>query len=198
MTRQLMPGSSVETEKGNHYRCGNNPHCDKQVSISCTAVVLEAALRWHAEDTTLRVADAGDFDLAALDVALDAPRAEVAEVERMHAAGELSPVAYAGARTAADNAVTAAGTALSDGGTASGWRSVPAARVAEKVADDVEAQRLLIADFVRAHVMLYPGKKVDISERVALSRIMHGLPGVGVEAGNGTGAIVPLVAEEAA
>jgi hypothetical protein len=177
-----MPGSSVETEKGNHYRCGNNPHCDKQVSISCTAVVLEAALRWHAEDTTLRVADAGDFDLAALDVALDAPRAEVAEVERM----------------AADNAVTAAGTALSDGGTASGWRSVPAARVAEKVADDVEAQRLLIADFVRAHVMLYPGKKVDISERVALSRIMHGLPGVGVEAGNGTGAIVPLVAEEAA
>jgi DNA invertase Pin-like site-specific DNA recombinase len=200
MTRQLTP---KVTPKGNnhHYRCQNNPYCDRRVSISCAAVepfVLETALRWHAEDTGLRLADAGDFDLAALDVALDAARAEVAEVERMHAAGELSPVAYAGARTAADNAVAAAGMALSDGETASGWRSVPAARVAEKVTDDVEAQRSLIADFVRAHVMPFNGKRVPVSERVALSRVTHGLPGVAVETGNGTGAIIPLVAEEAA
>lgn len=165
--------------KGDHYRC-QYARCDLRVSISCASVepyILEAAIAAHAEDTALRVADAEDFDLTALGKALDRAKAERDEVEALHASGKLSPVAYAGARTSADEAVLAAEVALSDAETASGWRSIPASRVREKIADDVEAQRSLIADFLRAQVIPFWGKRVPVEQRVALSRIMHGLPG---------------------
>jgi DNA invertase Pin-like site-specific DNA recombinase len=171
-------GLSRQTNaKGDHYRC-QFEDCDRAVSIGCNkadAYVLDAVLTWHAEDTALHMVRPGDALLLTVEKALESARADRDEVERMMADGELSPVAYAGARSAADAAVTAAAIELSHIEVEYGWRSMPTARVKEKIEGDAEATRSFVREFVRVHVA--PGTRwTPITERIALSRVWKYVP----------------------
>jgi DNA invertase Pin-like site-specific DNA recombinase len=168
--------------KGDHYRCQFKA-CDRAVSIGCEKAdeyVLDAVLQWHAEDTALHMVRPDDAHMLTLEKAFEAALAERDEVERMMAAGELSPVAYAGARSAADAAVIATGKALGEMEVEYGWRSMPTSRVKTKIQEDAEATRSFVREFVRVHIV--PGTRwKPITERIALSRVLKHVPKEQVE-----------------
>lgn len=172
LTRQPSPN-------GDYYRC-QFASCERSVSISCNGAdprTIEQALAWHAEDTALHIANPGE-GLADLLAKLEAARAELAEVERMQAAGELSPVAYAGARSAADKTAADVGRRVADAEIAEGWRSMTTARVRERLEGNAEETRGFLREFIRVNVL--PGRRenedgkrviVASEERLAFSRV---------------------------
>jgi DNA invertase Pin-like site-specific DNA recombinase len=154
------------------YRCKRKSIglCTQGVSIRSAKVepfILAEALRCHEQDTALRLASPADGALAEAESALAAAREERDAVEAMNAAGELSPVAYAGARTAADKAVEAAEVALANVEHTSGWLTIPHARVLERIEDPEQARDFLREMFVGATVS--PGDG-SVQERVELMR----------------------------
>jgi DNA invertase Pin-like site-specific DNA recombinase len=171
------------SKQGEHYRC-KNLTCTARASIQAKAiepVVLFRAFAAHAALNPLQVADLDAARLVAVEQELAKAQAELAEVEAAHERGELSPVAYGKALTAAERAVAAARAALADTEASRGWLGIGTEAVQRRLltddgtalatdpgfVKDIAAARDFVKTMVR--VTVFPvgrGRKLPVEERI--------------------------------
>jgi DNA invertase Pin-like site-specific DNA recombinase len=168
------------SDRGNHYRCMRHL-CSEKASIQASIIepyVFLQALAWHATLNPMHIADLDEAGRRVYEEELANAQAELEEVERLHEAGELSPVAYGKALTAAQYAVAAAETALADAEASRGWLGMGTEAVQRRLlgndnaCKDVEAGR----DFIRqmCRVVVKPvgrGRKVAVADRVEIENL---------------------------
>jgi DNA invertase Pin-like site-specific DNA recombinase len=171
------------SKRGDHYRC-KNLTCTGRASIRAQAiepVVLFRAFAAHAVLNPLQVADRDAARLVSVEQELAKAQAELSEVEAAHERGELSPVAYGKALTAAERAVAAARAALADSEASHGWLGMGTEAVQRRLltddgtalatdagfVEDIEAARDFVKTMVR--VTVFPvgrGRKLPVEERI--------------------------------
>jgi DNA invertase Pin-like site-specific DNA recombinase len=172
---------------GHRYRCVK--HRCRKISIGADAVeryLLLQALAWHAALNPLHLAELDAAALPVFEEAVEAARAEVGEVERLHAEGELTPSAYAKALTVAQQALAAAETALADAEASRGWLGLDTDAVQRKLLDgntcrDVEGGRDFIKQMLRATVRpVGKGAHLPVQDRVSIELLTPRAPAVGI------------------
>jgi DNA invertase Pin-like site-specific DNA recombinase len=140
---------------GDHYRCKRHI-CTAKASIQSKLIepyVFLHALAWHATLNPMHIADLNAATVPVYEEELAKAQAELDEVERLHEAGELSPVAYGKALTAAQYAVAAAETALADAEASRGWLGLNTAAV----------QRRLFGDVLASESAAVPARHIEAS-----------------------------------
>ncbi len=189
------------TPKGHVYRC-KNVNCTQRASVMAALVephVLWNALVWHATLGPMHQLEA-DLNAAAVPVyegELAAAQAQLAEVEAAFEAGDLTPVAYGKALTAAELAVQAAAATLAEVEASKGWHGMTTEAVQRRLFKpealtvdaeghtvgagpapdpaqlaDVEAAREFVRQMVR--VVVHPvgrGRKVPVEQRVTIEQL---------------------------
>lgn len=162
------------------YRC-KNVCCPKpKVFVPADAihpVVLYEAFKAHAARTAYHVADIDAIGIGVFEEKLAQAEAQRAEVEALFEAGELLPVAYGKALSAAEAAVSEAQSALSAAEASQGWLALPPAAVSRrilsaedgKLVGDVEDARDFIRQTVRVIVKAVGrGRRVPVTERISV------------------------------
>jgi DNA invertase Pin-like site-specific DNA recombinase len=166
--------------RGHYYRC-QTISCTERASVLAATIepyVFLHALAWHATLGPMHISDLDEVGRAVYEEELAKAQAERAEVERLHADGELSPVAYGKALTAAEYAVQAAEVSLADAEASNGWLGMSTDTVQKRllgdgnVCKDVEAGRDFIRQMVKVTVRpVGRGRKVPIAERVEIENL---------------------------
>ncbi len=174
-----------ESKHGDHYRC-KNLSCTARASIQAKAiepVVLFRAFGAHAALNPFHVADVDADRLVAVEQDLAKALDDLTEVEAAHERGELSPVAYGKALTAAEYAVATVRAVLADIEASRGWLGMGTDAVQRRLltddvtalvtdpgfVKDIEAARDFVKTMVR--VTVFPvgrGRKVAVEERIKI------------------------------
>jgi DNA invertase Pin-like site-specific DNA recombinase len=167
-------------ERGDHYRCKRHT-CTAKASIQADIIepyVLLQALAWHAATNPMHIADIDAASVPVYEEELAKAQAELAEVEELFSAGELTPVAYGKALTAAQYAVAAVEATLAEVEASKGWlgrdtESVQRQLLGEgNVCKDVEAGRDFIRQMVKVTVRpVGRGRKVPVAQRVEVESL---------------------------
>ena len=166
--------------RGDFYRC-QTISCTARASVLAATIepyVFLHALAWHATLGPMHISDLDEVGRLVYEEELAKAQAERAEVERLHDAGELSPVAYGKSLTAAEYAVQAAEVALADAEASKGWLGMSTDAVQKRllgpsnVCKDVEAGRDFIRQMVRVTVRpVGRGRKVLVQDRVEIENL---------------------------
>jgi DNA invertase Pin-like site-specific DNA recombinase len=163
-----------------HYRC-KNLTCTARTSIQAKAIepyVFLHALAWHAALNPMHIADLDAAVIPVYEEELAKAQAELAEVEGAYERGELTPVAYGKALTAAEYAVAAAETALAEVEASKGWLGMSTDAVQRRLlgpgnaCKEVEAGRDFIKQMLRATVKpVGRGRKMPVADRVDIENL---------------------------
>ena len=163
-----------------HYRC-KNLSCPARASIQAKAIepyVFRYALAWHAALNPMHIADLDAAAVPVYEEELAKAQVELAQVEAAYERGELTPVAYGKALTAAEYAVRAAETVLAEVEASRGWLGMNTDAVQRRllgpgnVCTDVEAGRDFIKQMLRATVKpVGRGRKVPVADRVEIENL---------------------------
>ncbi len=161
---------------GHRYKCVK--HGCKKISIGAEAAesyLLLHALGWHVALNPMHIADMDAAALPVFEEAVEAAQAELAEVERMHEAGELTPSAYGKALTVAQHALAAAETALAEAEASRGWLGLDTNAVQRKLVGegndvrDIAAGRDFVKQMLRATVKpVGKGTHLPVAERMEI------------------------------
>jgi DNA invertase Pin-like site-specific DNA recombinase len=160
---------------GKRYKCVK--HGCKKISVGAEAAeqyLLLQALAWHATLNPMHIAELDAAALPVFEEAVETAGAEVAEVERMHEAGELTPSAYAKALTVAQQALALAETALAEAEASRGWLGLDTEVVQRKLLDgsavrDIAGARDFIKQMLRATVKpVGKGTHMPVSGRMEI------------------------------
>jgi DNA invertase Pin-like site-specific DNA recombinase len=181
------------SKKGDHYHC-KNLRCTGRASVQASLIepyVFYHALAHHAWTRLQHVADVEDASLSVFEEELAKAQAEREEIEELHAAGELSPVAYGKALTAAERQIAVAESAVAEAESSRGWLGMDTTAVQRRLFGvvpegetfpesfarfrDIEQGRDFIRQMVRIWVMpVGRGRKVPVMDRVEIDYLTPG------------------------